>query len=153
MAVLGLLFGAQFCESFLDRGKIKERVIAKSVRSARDIQEHAFRLTAEHSQRLPIAGRCDDTHKPAAALFRGDFSKLPNQPGIVGLIVGIVPDQVRLVRGVTGGMDSRSTAQSIHFESRIVREHDFAGRVTAVAFGFLARIGLEGQTVFDDGGD
>ncbi len=100
----------------------------------------------------PVAGRGDDAYETSRTFLRRNFSQLPNQPRVVGLIVGIVSHQVRLVRGVTRRIDSRSPAQRIYFQTGIVRQNNFARNVKTVAFRLLARIGLEGQTIFDHRG-
>ncbi len=110
VAVLGFLFGRQFRESLLDRRKVEERVVAKSVRSARDVQQDAFSLAAKNRQRVSVPGRGNDAYKTSAALFWGNFSQLANQARVVGLIVGVVSHQMRLVGGISRGMHAWSAA-------------------------------------------
>src|SRR5215470_8294987 len=59
---------------------------------------------------------------------------------------------MRLVGGVTSGVHTRIPAESGYFQAGIVCDHDFAGCVLAVRFGFLAGIGLESGAVFDHWG-
>src|SRR5260221_2800310 len=97
VTVLGFLFWGQFGEGFLDGWKIKERVVSESVRAAGGIEEHAFGLAAKRVQGLPIASSGDHTNETASAVLRGNFSELADQAGVVGLVVSVVSDEVRLV--------------------------------------------------------
>ena len=133
--------------------KIEERVVAESVRAARGIEKHAFGLAAKYIQGLTVAGGGDHAYKSGGAIFRGNLSEFANQARVVGLVVGVISDQVRLVGGITGRVDAGSAAQRIHFEAGVVGENDFSWGISAVVFGFLAGIGFEGETVLDGGGN
>src|ERR1700686_1981188 len=97
VAVLSFLFGRQLSESLLDWREVEKRVVAKSVRSAWNVQQDALSLPAKNRQRVSVPGRGNDAHKTSGALIWRNFSQLANQPCVVGLIVGVVSHQVRLV--------------------------------------------------------
>src|SRR6266849_2653754 len=149
VAVLGLLLRQQFREGLLNRRKVEERVIAKSIRSPRDVQQQAVRLAVKYSQRMTVPGGGDHAHEASRAFFGRDFSQLSNQARVVSLVVGVVPHQVRLVGGVTRGMHSRSAGQRIYFQPGIVGQDDFSRSIQTISLDLLAGIGLEGKAVFD----
>ena len=152
MAVLGLFFRRQFGEGFLNGRKIEEGVVSESVGATGGIEEQAFGLAAKRVQGLPSRAR-RSPNEAAGAVFRGNFSEFADQAGVVGLVVGVVSYEVRLVGRITGGVHAGSAAQAIDFQAGVVSENDFSRGICAVVFGFLASIGFEGETVLDSCGN
>ena len=111
VAVLRFFFRRQFGEGFFNGRKIKQRVIPESTRAAGRIEQQALRLAAKYIQDFPVASDGDHAHEPGGTLFGRNFSKFTNQTGIVGLIVGVVSHQMRLVSGIACGVNSGSAAQ------------------------------------------
>ncbi len=71
------------------------------------------------------AAAITQTKRPVRFCWR-NFSQLANQARVVGLIVGVVSYQVRLVGGVAGGMHAGSAAERVHFEAGVIGQNDFS---------------------------
>ena len=153
VAVLRFFFRRQFGEGFLNGRKIKQRVIPESTRAPGRIEQQALRLAAKYIKDLPVAGDGDHAHEPGGALFGRNLSEFPNQAGIIGLVVGVISHQMRLVSGIARGVNSGSAAQRVHLKAGIVRQNNFARGECAVVFSFFAGVGLEGETILDCGGN
>jgi len=152
MAVLRFFFCRQLRKCFLNRGKIKERVVAEAIRAARSVEDHPFGSATEHRQGLAIPRRGYDTDETSSALLWWDTSKLSNQARVIRLIISIVLDQVGSVGGVARGVNAGSASERVDFESGIVGKNNFTWKIVAVILGFLAGVGFESEAVFDYGG-
>ena len=71
MAILRLLLSTQFGESFLNLWKVKQRIVSKPARAARNVENNSFGRSAKCSQCLSIPRRGQHANKsPGAALRR-----------------------------------------------------------------------------------
>ena len=99
MAVSGLLLCRQFRKCFLNRRKIKQRIVSETILPARRVKNHAFGLAMKHSERLAIPRRSNDANKSPCPFFSRDASNLANHPCIIFFIIGI---ELRLMRFLGG---------------------------------------------------
>src|SRR5579862_8909888 len=63
MAVLCLLLRVQLGKRLPNRGKIKHRIVTKSIRPTQSIQNHALCASTKRSQSLSISRRGDDANE------------------------------------------------------------------------------------------
>src|SRR5581483_4933505 len=152
MAVLRFFLGLQFGKSFLNGWEVKQRIIAKSVLSARGVDDYTFRLSAEGLNGFPIASGDNHAYESGYSLLGRNLLQFAKQARIIGFVVGVAVRQMRFVGSISGRMHAGSTAESIDFETGIVRQDEFSWRVAAVTLGFFARIRLESFSVFYDRG-
>ncbi len=151
MAVSCLLLCRQFRKCFLNRRKIKQRIISETILPARCVKNHAFCFAMKDRKRLAVPRRRNHTNESSGAFIRRHASNLANQSRIIFFIVGIEFRLVRFFRRIPCRMGSRSPAQRVDLKPRVIRQHNFSRRRQTIFLCLLARVRLEGQSIFDNG--
>jgi len=151
MAVVGFLFRAEFGESFLNFGEVKQRIISKSICSLRLIQNQTFSLAMKNPHGFAAACRSNYADEPPSAFLKRNVFDFADQPPVIRLVVSIAIRLGWIVGCITGRMYTGRAVQDIHFQSGVVGQEEFTPRIPAVAFGFLARVFFKCQPVFDYG--
>ena len=95
MTVLGFFLRCQFREGFFNLRKIKQRIVAEAVRTARRIENHTFRRAAKGRQCFSIARHRQHSNKSSSPLGGRNAPQLAKYTGVVGLVIGV---GVRFVR-------------------------------------------------------
>src|SRR5216684_2092693 len=149
VTVLGLFFRVQFCERLADRGKIEQRIVAKTVYSSRSLKNHALCLSLKHGERFAVARGSDCADKSSTTLFGGNTLDFANQLGVVKSVVGVAVGEVRFLRGIAGGTHSGRATQRVNLQAGIVGNDNLSRRVAAVGLGLFSGIGFEGCAIFD----
>src|ERR1700730_9176113 len=68
VAVLRFFFGAEFGESLANLRKVKQRIVAEAIASARRIENYSFRLPAKGSQRFSVASGSEHAYESSGTL-------------------------------------------------------------------------------------
>src|ERR1022692_3236007 len=154
VAVERFLLGAQFGEGLADLGEVEQRVIAETVRASRRAQENAFGFALKAGQCMAVAGHGDNADEPASAVFVRNVVQFAQEARVIGFVIGVwgMLWCVALVGSIACGADPWSAAKRIDFQARVVGDYQLAFGVFAVVLGLLARVGFEGQAIFDDTG-
>ena len=76
MAVFGFFLGGQLGERFVDLGKKEQRIVAKSVRAARGVQDQAFGLAMERCQGVSVARHGNHADEAASTVLVRNIMQL-----------------------------------------------------------------------------
>ncbi len=97
--------------------------------------------------------RCgEDADESSRTMGRRNVLQFPQQARVVGIVGGVGAGFGGLVGGVASRVYAGRSLQSVHLQAGIVGDHDFSRNVATISLRFLARVGFEGQSIFDDGG-
>src|SRR5208337_3470441 len=110
MAVLRLFLRGQLGEGFLDLWKIEKRIVTKTIRSPRPVQEYAFRLATKGLQRMPVLRGGNHADKPGGSLLLRNLFQLAQQARVVGFIVGAAVGKISFARRISGRIHAWSAA-------------------------------------------
>jgi len=157
MAVLGFLFRAQLRECLLDLRKIKQRIIAETICSARTVKNDSFGCPAKSRQRLAVPGGGQHADESSSSLSVCNALQLMQNARIVGVVIGVCVGFMRFLIlqnrcRVAGRVHAGSAAQSVNLQARIVGDHDLARNAATVGLRFLPRISLEGKAILNHRG-
>ena len=117
MTVFGLFFGTKLGESFFNLRKIKEGVVSEPVGAARRIEDDSFGSAAKSGQRLSITGGGQQADESRGAPVWWNLAQFAQQTCVVGLVVGILVREMRLVCGIARGVHAGRAVQRVHFQS------------------------------------
>ena len=107
MTVLRLFQRAQLGEGLADLREIKKWIVSESVLTPRRVQDDAFHGSAKGFDITALASHSQDADEARGAFrFRNPF-EFAQHTGVVGFVIGVAIRQVRLIRGIAGGMNAR----------------------------------------------
>src|SRR5579863_1677854 len=150
MAVVRFFLWPQLGEGLLNRWKVKQRIVAETVTTAKGVENQAIRLSAKHFQNSPVSGRRDHADETAGAFFPGNAPQLSDQTSVVRLVISVVVLQVWSFCRIARGMHARRSAEGIDFQSGIVGQNDFSGNIAAVPRCLFSRVFFKRDAVLDD---
>src|SRR5215469_15922196 len=115
MAVARLLFRAELGKGLSYVRKIKQRIVAKSIRASKLLLNDAFGSAFKQGESSPVTRGDDPADKSSRALTCRNALDLANELSVVGFVVGIGLRKMRLIGCVASGMNSGSAAEPIDF--------------------------------------
>jgi len=152
VAIVRFFCGSEFCKRFIDRREVKHRIVAKTVRTAKMIEDSAFCFAFKYGDRLPVPRCSNDADEASRTPGWRNVFHLPKHPGVVQIIIRVGVGEVRLVGGIACGVHTGGAIERVNFKAGLVGEHNLSGRVDAVLLGFFPGIGFKRLTVLDRSG-
>jgi hypothetical protein len=143
--------GVEFGHGFVERRKVKERIVAEALVATWGGEDFAFYGAVGGGENFAVSG-CGENATIAGGVRACDAGEGLLEAEVVALVRCAGEREVAVV-GVAGGADAGGSVESIDLEAGVVGEDDLSGRVLGVVQGLEAGVAFKGGLVFFGGGD